>query len=46
MIEFNNWLIQNADKTTPAMTIIDTTKVEPAKSVKEVKEWVGNQSLT
>jgi broad-specificity NMP kinase/DNA-directed RNA polymerase subunit RPC12/RpoP len=40
MQEFNDWLKANAATTSPPMTLLDTTDVEPAETVSAVAAWV------
>jgi len=39
MIEFNDWLCANAEKTNPKMRLLDTTSISLAQSVKSVRQW-------
>ncbi|HNB23194.1 MAG TPA: AAA family ATPase [Candidatus Melainabacteria bacterium] len=40
MVEFNNWLKENAEKTEPKMTLLDTTKIDIADTVEAIEKWV------
>jgi len=40
MVEFNNWLKENAEKTEPKMTLLDTTKMDISDTVEAIEKWV------
>jgi len=40
MLEFNNWLKQNAEKTEPKMSLLDTTETEISGTVEAIQKWV------
>jgi broad-specificity NMP kinase len=39
-IAFNRWLKENARKTTPPMTLLDTSAGSIAETVEQVKQWI------
>lgn len=43
MVEFNNWLKANADKTTPKMNLLDTTKIDILDTVEGIQKWVSEK---
>jgi broad-specificity NMP kinase len=43
MIEFNDWLIQNACKTVPTITILDTAKADVSNSIEGIKAWYSKR---
>ena len=45
MVEFNNCLMENATKTTPPLTLVDTTDVSVADTVAAVAKWIGERSV-
>jgi broad-specificity NMP kinase len=40
MLEFNKWLSENASKTEPKMTLLDTTKITVQETAKSIYEWI------
>jgi broad-specificity NMP kinase len=40
MLEFNNWLIENASKTETKMAVLDTTGIEVKDTVREILHWL------
>lgn len=40
MVEFNNWLKENSEKTEPKMTVLDTTAIDIAGTVEGIQNWV------
>jgi len=44
MIEFNDWLSNNAQNTNPNMRLLDTTAISLAESVCTVKDWFMSPS--
>lgn len=45
MVEFNNWLTENAHITTPPMALVDTTDATVADTVAVVAKWIGEKSV-
>ena len=45
MVDFNNWLAENADKTTPPLTLVDTTDASVADTAAIVARWLGEKSV-
>lgn len=45
MRAFNGWLRDNRDRTTPPMTVLDTTDLTVAETVERAAEWVGSRVL-
>lgn len=43
MSEFNQWLKDNADKTNPQMTILDTSEIEIADTVTGIQNWISEK---
>jgi hypothetical protein len=39
-IDFNNWLIRNADYTNPQIKLLDTTNLTAAQAAKIANEWI------
>ena len=39
-VVFNRWLLNNAQNTEPQMTLLDTSEIMVAETVKEVERWV------
>ncbi len=39
-VDFNRWLKDNADKTSPVITLIDTTDLTPEQAAKTAHEWI------
>ena len=40
MLDFNNWLFENASKTEPKMTLLDTSLITLQETVKSVQGWL------
>ncbi len=40
MLEFNHWLKENAEKTEPKMSLLDTTEIDVAGTVEAIQKWV------
>lgn len=40
MIDFNRWLSENASKTDPKMTVLDTTRTTVQETVKLIHDWL------
>jgi broad-specificity NMP kinase len=40
MLEFNQWFLENASKTQPNITLLDTTQITVAETVNSIREWV------
>jgi broad-specificity NMP kinase len=43
MLEFNNWLLENASSTKPNITLLDTTGVPLEQTVKATHDWVTSK---
>ena len=43
-VEYNRWLKENADKTTPPITVLDTSSSLVEETVEQVKEWLNRNS--
>lgn len=43
MSQFNQWIKDNASKTTPPMTVLDTTNMNLEQSVAAVRGWIQDQ---
>jgi broad-specificity NMP kinase len=43
MVEFNQWLKDNADFTEPKMTLLDTSEIEVADTVEAIQNWVSEK---
>ncbi len=43
MLDFNRWLLENAAKTEPAITLLDTTDMTLEQSVKATHDWVTSK---
>lgn len=39
-LDFNNWLKQNADKTSPRITLLDTTSLSPLQAAGIADSWI------
>lgn len=39
-LDFNNWLKQNADKTSPRITLLDTTNLSPSQAAGIADSWI------
>lgn len=39
-LDFNNWLKQNADKTSPHITLLDTTNLSPSQAAGIADSWI------
>jgi hypothetical protein len=37
---FNNWIIENADKTEPAMTLVDNTTLSIEECAEKIHAWI------
>jgi hypothetical protein len=44
MLDFNQWLLENAQATAPPMALLDTTNDSVEESVRSVAEWVRSRS--
>jgi hypothetical protein len=40
-LSFNSWLLENAGKTQPPMTLVDTSSSSKEAVVRQVREWVA-----
>ena len=43
MLEFNQWLKENAEKTEPKMSLLDTTEIDVAGTVDAIQKWVADR---
>jgi broad-specificity NMP kinase len=41
MLDFNNWLFENASKTEPKMDVLDTTGITVQETVQSILDWLG-----
>lgn len=41
MLDFNKWLCENASRTEPQMTLLDTTKITVQETIKSIQEWIS-----
>lgn len=44
MIEFNSWLSENASKTEPKMTVLDTTRITVQDTIKSIHDWLSERN--
>ncbi len=40
MLEFNHWLKENAEKTEPKMSLLDTSEIDIASTIEAIQKWV------
>jgi broad-specificity NMP kinase len=45
MVKFNQWLIENAAKTRPAVTLLDTSKQTVDETIADTKSWIERSLL-
>ncbi len=43
MVEFNDWLKENAEKTTPKMTLLDTTATDLSGTIEGIQNWLSDK---
>ncbi|OGO89887.1 MAG: hypothetical protein A2Y17_00915 [Clostridiales bacterium GWF2_38_85] len=43
-LEFNNWLKENADKTSPKINLLDTTNISAEQTAEFADEWIINKT--
>jgi broad-specificity NMP kinase len=41
---FNRWLLENAETTTPPMTLLDTTHLDPSETAERIAAWVNRRA--
>ncbi|MDE6410979.1 MAG: AAA family ATPase [Clostridia bacterium] len=39
-VTFNNWLKENADKTTPQITLLDNSALSPLETAEQIERWI------
>lgn len=44
-LDFNNWLKQNANDTSPCITLLDTTDLSPVEAAEIVDKWITKKLI-